>query len=962
MANYVQRVDSWLSDKNFPIYLLAFAGFLSVPPWAVVALAVGAFFYSLFQRQQSLLHDKELWKHPIIQRFAVVSMLYGLWVIGAGNDLLVMTRPGSYSAGCLLLVIFITYMLAFLYSYSNFPFVSSRRNSFRALEQSTISSGDDVATVSSGHAAAISGESFDGTFGENIATAACEQTATAAGELFATESGELKGTKYGASFDKLQDWTNRSMAAFQLAFVYAVFGSVFFFRGIGQSLSNWLIASANDANFSMESFEPTNVLFQVGRHLYPLSIAPQPAQQFTDLVSFIVAGSITLLLWRMSVRLSMLCTDWIIRARSKQTVHDALLAALRARKERLQMRVVNPFFHNACASFLWLCFCYAVLFAIFGLSGGPLGKEICGWFDCSIIPTRHDLVYGASQNPNLRYFCAAIVALYGTVPLAISGAVFLPFFRRAEIRVTQQGLFVPDASYVTMGFRPFRLWTDISAIYLCRRGRRSRKGLCDSKRYESDTGFGASTLDELADKNSKIIVSFHSGGKVELKVGQLSTSDLDNFLSLVDENATNCLVSDEVADLRNALRRNSSRTTDQCNLKDVQAEHFQSTVFVPFEPGAQLPESRARVVKMLASRPLSSVYLVRLPSGKLAIAKQIYLADDSPETDAYRKCFEREHELLKSLEHDSICKVLEVFHDEQSSYLLLEYASGTDLRTLITDEGPVSEQTAYDWALELCEIMFYLHAQDPPILHRDLTPDNVVLCPDGRLKIIDFGAAHQFLEGLSGTVLGKQAYVSPEQLQGTAEPKSDIYSFGGLLYFVLTGKEPIALTQSNPSVFADVTPQLVDVVKRCTEYDALLRPQSFAALKDELIAARNAPVQAVIEKWKRLLQPASDVPVSDNSHETPSLKDRPCNDHFSEPSDSTERSSSDEVPISTCTEALNPDVPLPASEFEIASDAAPDCDSKISIATGNPQELELVSVNQFSEKCLLKSKNEAGGS
>ncbi len=93
--------------------------------------------------------------------------------------------------------------------------------------------------------------------------------------------------------------------------------------------------------------------------------------------------------------------------------------------------------------------------------------------------------------------------------------------------------------------------------------------------------------------------------------------------------------------------------------------------------------------------------------------------------------------------------------------------------------------------------MLYLHNQKVPILHRDLTPDNLLLDESDALKLIDFGAAHQFVEGVTGTLIGKQCYIAPEQLRGSASVRSDIYSFGCTLYFLLTGNDPVALAPSD---------------------------------------------------------------------------------------------------------------------------------------------------------------------
>src|SRR5207253_2527019 len=120
------------------------------------------------------------------------------------------------------------------------------------------------------------------------------------------------------------------------------------------------------------------------------------------------------------------------------------------------------------------------------------------------------------------------------------------------------------------------------------------------------------------------------------------------------------------------------------------------------------------------------------------------------------------------------------------------------------------------------------------ILHRDLTPDNIVAGEDGQLRLIDFGAAREFLDGITGTMIGKHCYVPPEQLRGEATTISDIYSFGGTLYFLLTGRDPAALSQSSPAKTVDCSEELDLLIRDCTQFDQDKRPQSFEAILKRL--------------------------------------------------------------------------------------------------------------------------------
>src|SRR5581483_5192636 len=100
---------------------------------------------------------------------------------------------------------------------------------------------------------------------------------------------------------------------------------------------------------------------------------------------------------------------------------------------------------------------------------------------------------------------------------------------------------------------------------------------------------------------------------------------------------------------------------------------------------------------------------------------------------------------------------------------------------------------------QMCEILAYLHGLEPPVVHRDFTPDNLMITDDGTLKLLDFNVAMSADNAAtSSTAVGKHAYMAPEQFRGLPEPKSDIYSLGATLHFLLTGRDPEPISVSHP--------------------------------------------------------------------------------------------------------------------------------------------------------------------
>src|SRR5690554_4712857 len=144
--------------------------------------------------------------------------------------------------------------------------------------------------------------------------------------------------------------------------------------------------------------------------------------------------------------------------------------------------------------------------------------------------------------------------------------------------------------------------------------------------------------------------------------------------------------------------------------------------------------------------------------------------------------FKREAEVLRALDHPGIPKWLDAFVEQDARggarfYLIQEHIEGPDLERAVEAGLRVDEQRAREMLVELLEILSYLHAQNPPVIHRDVKPANIILGEDGRLHLVDFGAVGRFLSPRGGsTIIGSAGYVPVEQLAGRACPASDLYA------------------------------------------------------------------------------------------------------------------------------------------------------------------------------------------
>ncbi len=177
--------------------------------------------------------------------------------------------------------------------------------------------------------------------------------------------------------------------------------------------------------------------------------------------------------------------------------------------------------------------------------------------------------------------------------------------------------------------------------------------------------------------------------------------------------------------------------------------------------------------------------------------------------------FLRESLLLTRLQHAAIPTLYDYFFEDGYWYLVMDYIPGSTLSSYIRRYAPLAPLEALNYAMQLCDVLDYLHGQMPSIIFRDLKPSNIILTPDGALMLVDFGIARYFKEGQVNdtTDFGSPGYASPEQYQGEGQTdgRSDLFSLGVILYEMLSGKRPSDMADSLNSL-ASVNPVLSTVL------------------------------------------------------------------------------------------------------------------------------------------------------
>lgn len=203
-----------------------------------------------------------------------------------------------------------------------------------------------------------------------------------------------------------------------------------------------------------------------------------------------------------------------------------------------------------------------------------------------------------------------------------------------------------------------------------------------------------------------------------------------------------------------------------------------------------------------------------------------------PNTDR----FLREALLLGRLRHPAIPLLYDYFLENGCWYLVMEYVPGSTLSSYMREHAPLPPLEAVNYALQICDVLDYLHRQSPPVVFRDLKPANIILHPDGRLMMVDFGIARYFKEGQFNdtTDFGSPGYASPEQYEGLGQTdaRSDLFSLGVIIHEMLSGQRPTrrgmnmehleSLHKLNPAIL----PALSGLIMVATRAEPMYRFQS----------------------------------------------------------------------------------------------------------------------------------------
>lgn len=251
---------------------------------------------------------------------------------------------------------------------------------------------------------------------------------------------------------------------------------------------------------------------------------------------------------------------------------------------------------------------------------------------------------------------------------------------------------------------------------------------------------------------------------------------------------------------------------------------------------------RYRIEKPIKRGGMGCVYLGKhVKLDELCAIKEMIFTSTDPKKNQYAmKRFYEEAKLLSRLRHPNLPVVTDYFDENNKYYIVMDYIKGEDLETILRRSGNpgLPENVVIEWAIDVLEVLNYLHSQNPPVIYRDVKPSNIMIrTSDKRVMLVDFGIARAVQGNVySGqTAIGTFGYAPVEQFRGKVEPGSDLYALGATMYYLLTGAEPTGCIQDPVRKLAPhISKEMEDVLIKALQEDVKDRFPSAEEMKRAL--------------------------------------------------------------------------------------------------------------------------------
>ncbi len=209
-----------------------------------------------------------------------------------------------------------------------------------------------------------------------------------------------------------------------------------------------------------------------------------------------------------------------------------------------------------------------------------------------------------------------------------------------------------------------------------------------------------------------------------------------------------------------------------------------------------LLDGKYKILNKIGQGGMSIVYLAMNEKANKQWAIKEMRKEKNKNYEIMKQSLITETNLLKELKHPYLPSIADIIESDDTIIIVMDYVEGRPLSDILAEEGTIEEDKVADYAIQLCDVLDYLHSQNPPIIYRDLKPANIMLRPDGKITLIDFGTARKYnYDSVSDTTcLGTIGYAAPEQFAGETlrqtDARTDIYNLGATMYHLLTGVNP----------------------------------------------------------------------------------------------------------------------------------------------------------------------------
>lgn len=255
-----------------------------------------------------------------------------------------------------------------------------------------------------------------------------------------------------------------------------------------------------------------------------------------------------------------------------------------------------------------------------------------------------------------------------------------------------------------------------------------------------------------------------------------------------------------------------------------------------------LVEGKYKILSKIGEGGMSVVYMAINEKVNKTWAIKEVRKNGTMDLNAVTQGLTAEIDTLKKLSHPNMPSIIDVIDEDDNYIIIMDYIEGQSLNKILESEGAQSEEDVVKWAIQICDVLSYLHSQNPAIIYRDMKPHNIMLKPDGNIKIIDFGTAKTYdVDYGQTTGLGTAGYAAPEQYidrkMGRTDARTDIYGLGITMYHLLTNVDPtknIIKVKSIREVNPSLSHGLDLIVQKCTQELPSERYQSCAELMYDL--------------------------------------------------------------------------------------------------------------------------------